>query len=83
MKTIEINQYIVADPDICGGKPTFRGTRVMVWQVLEMLAAGETVEQILEDFPSITREHIAAALRHAARLTEGEKFIPFEREVVG
>lgn len=83
MQKLIISKYIVADPEICGGKPTFKGTRVMVWQILEMLAAGETVDEIIEDFPSITREHIAAALRHAARVTEGEKFIPFEREIAG
>ena len=60
INTLTINKYIVADPEICHGKPTFKGTRVMVWQILEMLAAGETVQDILEDFPSIDREHIAA-----------------------
>ena len=77
MTRIEINPYIVADPDICHGKPTFTGTRVMVWQVLEMLAAGERPEAILEDFPSLTRKHIQAALDYAARVTGGEKFVLF------
>ena len=70
---IEINKYIVADSEICGGKLTFKGTRVMVWLVLEMLSGGETVEEILEDYPSITREHIKAALEYAARITEKGK----------
>jgi len=39
----------------------------MVWQILEMLAAGETVEEILVDFPSITKKHISAALSYAAQ----------------
>lgn len=39
-KRIELGQYIVADPAICHGKPTFKGTRIMVWQVLEDVAAG-------------------------------------------
>jgi len=70
MKRIIINQYIVADPKICHGKPTFVGTRVMVWQVLELLKAGESVENIIEDFPSLTVKHIKAALDYAASLTK-------------
>ena len=46
-KRIILNKYIVADPKICHGKPTFKGTRIMVWQVLQLLAAGESVESIL------------------------------------
>lgn len=68
---IEINKYIVADTEICHGKPTFNGTRVMVWQVLEMLEGGMTAEEIIEDFPSLAREHIKAALQYAADLTRG------------
>lgn len=70
MALISINKYIVADPEICHGKLTFRGTRVMVWQILEMLAAGETVDEILADFPSIAKKHINAALSYAAQITE-------------
>lgn len=68
-----INKYIVSNPDICGGKFTFKGTRVMVWQVLEALANGETINEILEDWPSITEKHIRAALKFVARRTEGER----------
>lgn len=67
---ITINKYIIADPNICHGKLTFRGTRVMVWQILEMLAGGETMDEILVDFPSITKKHIEAALRYAAQIAE-------------
>ena len=77
MRRIEISPYLVADPEICHGKPTFAGTRVMVWQVLEMLAAGERPEAILEDFPALNRKHIQAALDYAARVTGGEKFVFF------
>lgn len=69
MKRIVINTYIVADPAICHGKPTFKGTRVMVWQVLEMLKAGETAKDILEAFPSLRLSHIRAALDYASSLT--------------
>lgn len=43
---IELGRYIVADPDICHGKPTFKGTRIMVWQVLEDAATGRSWEFI-------------------------------------
>lgn len=74
MKKIMINKYIVADPEICHGKPTFKGTRIMVWQFLEMLASGERAEDIIKDFPSLRQVHILAALEYAARLIEGERF---------
>lgn len=77
MRRVEIHPYIVADPEICHGKPTFTGTRVMVWQILEMLAAGERPEAILEDFPSLKRKHLQAALDYAAQVTGGEKFVLF------
>ena len=68
---IEINEYIIADTEICHGKPTFNGTRIMVWQALEMLEGGLTVKEIIEDFPSLTPEHIKAALHYAAGITKG------------
>ncbi len=66
---IVIDNYIVADPNICHGKPTFKGTRVMVWQVLEMLASGENQKEIIKAFPSLTREHIKSALEYASSIT--------------
>ena len=70
MQRIILNKYIVADPEICHGKPTFRGTRIMVWQVLELLAAGEKPREILKDFPSLRKEHIQAALEYASSITQ-------------
>lgn len=69
MKKVVINKYIVADPEICHGKPTFKGTRVMVWQVLEMLSTGATEKEIKEAFPSLTSKHVKAALEYASSLT--------------
>lgn len=71
---IVLNKYIVADPEICHGKPTFKGTRIMVWQILKMLAAGESVEEILQDFPSLKRAHISVALEYAAQMIGGERY---------
>ena len=70
MREIAINDYIVANPRICHGKPTFKGTRIMVWQILEMLAAGESERGIREAFPSLKPEHIRAALEYASSLTK-------------
>ncbi len=58
---------ITIDPAQCGGRPCIRGMRIRVIDVLELLAAGETPDQILAEFPYLEREDIAAALRYAAR----------------
>ena len=68
---IELSKDIVADSEICHGKPTFKGTRVMVWQILEMLEGGINPDEIIEDFPSITKRHIKAALHYVAQITKG------------
>lgn len=76
MQKVVINKYIVADPNICHGKPTFKGTRIMVWQILEMLKAGMSRKEIISDFPDINDTHIKAALDYASSLTkEGYVFI--------
>ncbi len=61
-----LGRYIVADPDICHGKPTFRGTRILVADVLDQVAAGLAWETIIEEWRgSITQEAIAEAVRLA------------------
>ena len=75
MGRVEINQYVVADPNICHGKPTFTGTRIMVWQILEMLEAGCSTKEIRTAFPSLTDKHIKSALSYAADLTRGEGYV--------
>ncbi len=54
-------------PERCGGRPCIRGMRIRVGDVLELLAAGETPEQILEEHPSLEPEDISACLQYAAR----------------
>ncbi len=69
---IEIDKYIVVDSEICGGTPTFKGTRIMIWQVLEMLEAGANVEEITNAFITpISKEQIKAALHYASILAKG------------
>ncbi len=72
---VEVNDYIVIDTEICHGKPTFKGTRIMVWQVLKMLKIGYSFEDILREFPSLTIEHLKAALDYAAKKAAGERLV--------
>lgn len=69
--------YISVDQEVCHGKPCFKKTRIMAASVLELLEAGQTVEQILEAYPNLTRQHIQAALHLASELLEHEQFVPF------
>ena len=71
---MNIENYITANPDICHGQPCFKGTRIMVYIILELLEAGETVEQILKSYPSLTRDFIKAALHFAAELIRTEEY---------
>jgi uncharacterized protein (DUF433 family) len=61
-------ERITFDPDICNGRPVIRGTRITAQTVLEFLAAGDSVEDVLEEYPSLTREDIQACLDYASRL---------------
>lgn len=60
-------ERITTDPDVRSGKPRVRGTRITVTDVLEYLASGMTMEEVLADFPSLTREDILACLSFAAK----------------
>ncbi|MBL8156540.1 MAG: DUF433 domain-containing protein [Anaerolineae bacterium] len=59
-------QLITLEPGTRSGKPCIRGLRITVYDVLSYLAAGMTIEQILDDFPSLTREDVLACLSYAA-----------------
>ncbi len=63
---------ITLDPVVCHGQACIRGTRIPVHIILELLGAGETMEQILEAYPHITREDIQACLTYAAALSHDE-----------
>jgi uncharacterized protein (DUF433 family) len=56
---------ISRDPEIMGGTPVFRGTRVPVQTLLDYLEAGDSIDEFLEGFPSVTREHVVAFLEQA------------------
>jgi len=61
--------FISVDPEICHGKACMKGTRIMVSVVLDNLAAGLTVDEIIQSYPSLKREAIFAAISYAAELT--------------
>lgn len=61
---------ITSSPDICFGKPVIRGTRMAVIFLMEHLAAGDSIEEILEAFPFLEREDILACLQYATQLMD-------------
>jgi uncharacterized protein (DUF433 family) len=65
-----MNSRLQIDPNICHGKPVIRGTRVLVSTILGALSGGDTMEQVLEDYPNIIREDVEAALEFASRLSD-------------
>ncbi len=67
--------YIAVDPQIMHGTACFQGTRIPVSVVLDNLAAGETPERILDQYPSLKPEHIPAAIGYAAALAR-ERVVP-------
>jgi uncharacterized protein (DUF433 family) len=74
MQVKELGKYIVADPKICHGKPTFRGTRIFVKDVLEMVAEGMDWETIIKEWRgSITREAISEAIIVASEVFEAHE----------
>jgi uncharacterized protein (DUF433 family) len=70
------NNLIISDPQVMMGKPVIAGTRITVELILEKLAAGESIEQILEAHPKLTREKIQAALRFAAEALRADVLYP-------
>ncbi len=63
---VDLGQFIVADPEVCHGKPTFKGTRIMVWQVLDALGRGESADEIVDAWDGrITKGAIAETVRLA------------------
>jgi len=67
--------YITVDPNVCHGNACIKGTRIMVSVVLDNLAAGLSVEEILSSYPSLKRESILAAISYAAELAR-ERIVP-------
>jgi uncharacterized protein (DUF433 family) len=66
---------ITIDPDVMGGKPCIRGMRVTVGMIVEAMAAGRTVDQLLADFPYLEEADIREALAFAAQLAQGHEVL--------
>lgn len=63
-------QRITIDPEICHGKPTIRGLRYPVENMLELLASGMNIEELLLDYPDLEKDDFLACLEYAAKLTQ-------------
>lgn len=76
MKDEELLKRITCNPSIFGGKPIIRGMRIAVEHILGMLAAGSTVEELLEGYPFLEKEDIQACLVYAHRMVAHERIEP-------
>jgi uncharacterized protein (DUF433 family) len=63
-------ERITVNPEVCGGRPTIRGMRIRVQDVLDLLAAGASRQEILDDYPYLEDEDISAALHYASRAVD-------------
>ena len=80
---VELGEYIVADSGICHGKPTFKGSRVMVWQVLAGLKRGETVDELCAAWPhAVTPEAVAEAVGLAGAMLRDARCTPYAARAV-
>jgi uncharacterized protein (DUF433 family) len=77
MSRDELLSRIVVNPNICFGKPTIRGHRIWVSMILDYLAAGETVKNILENYPGLVEEDILACIAYGAEMSR-ERFVEVE-----
>ena len=69
----ELGDRIIVDPDVLVGKPTIRGLRISVEQILKALAAGVTTQDLLQDYPELEEDDIKASLLYASQLVEEER----------
>jgi len=70
-----MNNRIIYNPKIFCGKPIIKGTRISVEFILELLASGMTPEEIIEEYPQLTKKDILAALNYAAKMVKKEELV--------
>lgn len=63
-----MNRGISIIPDVCNGRPVISGTRIPVQTILEFLAAGDSIDEVLEEYPTLTKDDIYVCLDYASRL---------------
>lgn len=73
---------ISVDPNVCFGKPCIRGTRIWVSLILDFLASGMTIEEILAEYPDLQREDIYAATAYGAEMSR-ERYVDIAPEATG
>jgi len=71
-------ERISVDPKVLAGKPVVKGTRIPVYLILNLLAQGETPQNILKDYPELTKQDIMAAIQYAASHMKYEEIRPME-----
>ena len=75
---VKIGKHIVIDEETCHGKPIFKGTRILVSDVIELLASDLTIEEITRDYyPSLNKEMIKEALELAAKVLREEHYVKY------
>jgi uncharacterized protein (DUF433 family) len=70
-----MENIIIIDSKICSGKPIIKGTRIMVKNILGMMAGGYTLDSILAAYPELSREKVEAALEYAAKIIDEEQVV--------
>ena len=70
-----MNDCIQVDHEICSGKPVIRGTRIMVRNILGMVAGGYTIDQIVTAYPELTADNVRVTLEYAAEVIDEEQVI--------
>ncbi len=73
------SERIVTDADTCGGRPRIKGSRISVEFLLGLKAAGWSEEQILDNYPHLTRDDLQAVFAYAQSILEDESFVPLAR----
>lgn len=81
-KALYMNERITIDPGICHGQPCIKGTRIMVYLILELVEEGLTPDEIIRDYyPSLTKEDIQSAIHYAVTLIKNEEYIFYEEVI--
>lgn len=80
MKDTQLLERITVDPKVMVGKPVFRGTRLTVEYILNLLAHGETTDEILQEYRGLTYEDIQACILFATKALESTVFMPLAME---
>jgi uncharacterized protein (DUF433 family) len=75
MKPCNMTDWVAVDPAVCGGKPVIRGSRIMVKNILGMVAGGCSISQIVQEYPELTLEMVESALHYAADVIDEEQVL--------